>query len=335
MNGTPNQEDIVKQVQQLLEERGRKAMELARETVLEEKIESKEVRKALEYFMNEYWTDVYRPAILSIICEAVGGDPKITTPIAIPISLISGAVDIHDDIIDQSKMKRSRPTVFGKFGKNVALMVGDALLYKGFTLLYEAVKKGISAEKIAVVCDIIKRAFFELGDAVATELHFREFVDVSSEEYLRMVRKKAADVEAETRISSILANGTKKEIEALSAYGRLLGMMLILNADLVDMLELEEFGNRINNEHIPLQVIYALEKSRDKSEIEHILHKKKKTKSDVEKIVKFTNDAEGPVFVAEKMKSIANEAAHHLENIRNNKYLILLIEVLIPTIIES
>jgi geranylgeranyl diphosphate synthase type I len=336
MKKASSQEEMMEQVQKILEERGRKALEIARKTVLEEEIECREVREALEYFMNEYWQDTARPALLSLACEAVGGDPDITTSIAIPMTLISGAIDIHDDIIDQSKSKWSRPTVYGKFGKNVALLVGDALLFKGLTLLHKSVKKGIPTEKIVVISDIIKKTFFELGDAEAIELQFRGRIDVLSDEYLRVVRKKAADVEAHTRISSILGNGTQKEIEALSAYGRLLGMMMILNDDLADMLDFDEFVNRIKNEHLPLQVIYALEKSRDKREINLILRKKKKTKSDVKKILNFTNKAEGPVFVAEKMKSIADEAIYHSQGIKYNKqYFKLLVETLLPSVMES
>jgi len=92
MKKAPRQEEMMEQVQRLLEERGRKALEMARKTVLEEKIECKEVREALKYFMTEYWHDVARPALLSLVCEAVGGDPYITTPIAIPMTLISGAI---------------------------------------------------------------------------------------------------------------------------------------------------------------------------------------------------------------------------------------------------
>jgi geranylgeranyl diphosphate synthase type I len=336
MTKASSQDEMVEQVQKILEERGRKALEMARKTVLEEEIGCREVREALKYFMTEYWHDVARPALLSLACEAVGGDPETTIPIAIPMTLISGAIDIHDDIIDQSKSKWSRPTVYGKFGKNVALLVGDALLFKGFTLLHEVVKNGIPAKKILVISGIIKKTFFELGDAEAIELQFRGRTDILSEEYLRVVRKKAADVEAHTRISSILGNGTQKEIEALSAYGRLLGMMMILNDDLADMLDFDEFVNRIKNEHLPLQVIYALEKSRYKREMTSILRKKKKTKSDAKKILNLTNKAEGPVFVAEKMKSLADEAIYHSQGVKYNKqYFKLLVETLLPSVIET
>jgi len=320
-----SQEEIMKQMQKILEERGRKALEMARKTVLEEEIECKEVREALNYFMTEYWHDVARPALLSLACEAVGGDPDITTPIAIPMILISGAIDIHDDIIDQSKIKGSRPTVLGKFGKDIALLVGDALLFKGFTLLYEAVEKGIPAEKVAVIIDIIKRTFFELGDAEALELQFRGRLDVTPEEYLHVVKKKAADVEAHTHISAILGGGSKEEIEALSKYGRLLGMLILLRDDLIDMIDFEEAVHRIKREYLPLPILYVLQNSKIKPEISSVLSKETITKRDAEKILAVVDKAGGFNRVEEFMQELAQDAYSRIERIKwNRKYLKIL-----------
>jgi geranylgeranyl pyrophosphate synthase len=331
MTETLNQEEMMKLVQELLEERGRKVLEMSRKKVLKEQIESEEVRKALEYFMIEYWHDVARPALLSLVCESVGGDPDTTTPIAIPMSLISGAIDIHDDIIDQSKSKWSRPTIFGKFGKDVALLTGDCLLFKGFTLLSETIGEEIPLDKKRVIIEMIKKAFFDLGVAETIELKFRGRTNVSPEEYLSVVRKKAADVEAHTRIGAILGNGTKKEIEALGIYGRLLGMLLILNDDIADMSDSDELLHRIRNEHLPLQVIYALEKNVNKNEIGTILSKTKKTKNDVKRIVSITKRSEGLAKITEIMKNLAEKAITQIKNVPNNKqYLQLLVEALIP-----
>jgi len=315
----PSQEEIMEQMQKILEERGRKALEMARKTVLEEEIECKEVREALKYFITEYWHDVARPALLSLTCEAVGGDPEITTPIAIPMILISGAIDIHDDIIDQSKVKGSRPTVLGKFGKDIALLVGDALLFKGFTLLHEAVEKGIPAGKVAVIIDIIKKTFFELGDAEALELQFRGRVDVTPEEYLRVVRKKAADVEAYTRISAILGGSSKEEIEALGEYGRLLGMLIILRDDLIDMLDFEEAVHRIKKEHLSLPVLYALQKPEIGSALSPLLLKKNITKKDAKEILAVVGKAGGFNRVDEFMQELAKNAYSLLEEVGLNK----------------
>ncbi len=331
MNETTNQEEITEQLLKLLEERGKKALELARKTVLEEKIESKEVQEALKYFMIEYWHDVTRPALLSLVCEAVGGDPDITTPIAISMTLISGAIDIHDDIIDQSETKGSRPTVFGKFGQNMALLVGDALLFKGFNLLYKAVEKGVPAEQIAVISDIIKRTFFELGDAEALELQFRGRTDVTPEDYLCVVRKKAADVEAYTRISAIVGGGSVEEIEALGEYGRLLGMLVILRDDMIDMLDLEETIHRIKKEHLSLVIVYALQKPEMNSILCSLL-KKTITKKDAEKLSTFVDKAGGFIHMEECMNKLAEEAHIKIEKIKyNRKYLALLVQgILLP-----
>ncbi len=90
---------------------------------------------------------------------------------------------------------------------------------------------------------------------------FESVVDITPEEYLRVVRNKSADIEAYTRISAILGDGTEEEIEALGEYGRLLGMLSILRDDMIDMLDNEETIQRINNEHPPLVIVYALQNS--------------------------------------------------------------------------
>jgi len=318
MNETTNQEEITEQLLKLLEKRGGKALELARKTVLEEKVESKEVQEALKYFMTEFWHDVTRPALLSLVCEAVGGDPGITTPIAISITLISGATGIHDDIIDQSKSKGSRPTVLGKFGQDIALLVGDALLFKGFTLLYEAVEKGVPAKKIAAISDIINRTFFELGDAEALALQFRGRTDVTPEDYLCVVRKKAADIEAYTRISTILGDGSEEEIEALGEYGRLLGMLAILRADMIDMLDLKETIHRIKKEHLSLVILYALQNP-EMNPILRSLLKKTKTLKDAEKLSTFVDKAGGFIHMEECMNELAENAYKQIEMVKYNQ----------------
>ena len=318
MNGTTNSDAIMENVLRLLDERGREALELARKSVLDEKIESRVVREALKYFMLEYWHDVTRPALLSLVCEAVGGDPSITTPVAVSIILTSGAIDIHDDIIDESTKKGEQPTVYGKFGKDISLLVGDALLFKGFTSLYGAIEKGVPAEKIAVISKIIKNTFFELGDAEALELQFRGRVDVTPEDYLHVVRLKSADVEAYARISAILGDGSKEEIEAFAEYGRLLGMLVILRDDMIDMLDPEETIHRIKKEHLSLAILYALQNSEMNRAISSILRKKITTK-DADKLAILVDEAGGFISMHEYMTKLAENAYQKIENAKFNK----------------
>ncbi len=326
-------EEAMKQLLKIFKERGSKALEMARKEVLQENIECKEAREALRYFMTEYWHDLARPTLLSLACEAVGGDPETTTPIAIPMTLISGAIDIHDDIIDQSKTKNERPTVYGKFGKDIALLVGDALLFKGLTLLNEATQKGISQEKMRRIIAIIKDMFFELGDAEALELQFRGRKDFSPEEYIHVVRKKAADVEAHTRISAILGGGSEEEIDALSEYGRLLGMLVILRDDWIDMLDFEESVHRINNECLPLPLLYALKNPKTRSEINTILTSKKITKKDAKAILEITYNTGGFQNYENLTRKLAENAFSRLSLMKfDAQGLRLLIQAMLPQV---
>jgi len=329
-NKQKNVTEMIEQVQKLLRERGSKALEEARKTILQEEVECKEVREALTYFMQEYWQDLARPTLLSLACEAVGGDPDVTTPIAVPMILISGAVDIHDDIIDESEIKESRPTVLGKFGKDIALLVGDALLFRGLTLLHEAVEKGIPAERLSVIVGILKSMFFELGDAEALELRFRGRVDVTPEEYLHVVKKKAADVESYARISAILGGGTEEEIETLGKYGRILGMMAILRDDLTDMLDHKEAVHRIRKECLPLPLLFTLQNPQAKAKVEAILQKKTVERKDAETVLEISDNTGGLERFQRFMKELLGEACSYISDLSYNRnYLELLVGVMI------
>lgn len=327
----PSHEETERQVRKLLIERGSKALEQARNEVLQEKIECKEAREALTYFITEYWHDLARPTLFSLACEAVGGDQSLVTRIAVPMILISGAMDIHDDIIDQSEVKRSSPTVLGKFGKDIALLVGDALMVKGFTLLCEAIENDVPPEKAATVIITIQQTFFELGDAEASELNFRGGMDVVPEEYLRIVRKKAADVEAYARIGAILGGGSKEEIAALGEYGRLLGTMAILRDDLMDMSDSKEIIHRIKMECLPLPILYALQNPEIKATLTPILLKKEIAKRDTELILEVTRKTEEFAHFEDMMQKLAQDASYILGNLKNEEiYLSLLVRSIVP-----
>jgi len=326
-------EEAMKQIQKIFKERGSKALQIARKEALKDKIECKKAREAMTYFMTKYWKDLARPSLLSLVCEAVGGKPEQTTPIAVPMILISGAIDIHDDIIDQSKIKNEQQTVYGKFGKDIALLVGDALLFRGFMLLHEAASKGVPAQLISTINNIIQEAFFELGDAEALELGFRGRVDVSPEEYLHVIQKKAADVEAHTRIGAILGDASKGETELLGVYGKLLGMMIILRDDLIDVFDLEESRHRVKNECLPLPIIYALQNTKIRPELTSLLLEKTITAKDALSILEIAYKA-GAIRQFEKLiRELAQNAHYKLKTLgERGSNLKLLVDATLPQI---
>src|SRR3972149_4246174 len=215
---TPNKK-LMEQARTLLKERGQKAVEVSKQYVLKEKLEYAPLREALRYFMEELWDDILHPALLSLACEAVGGNPEETINFGAAIVLLAGGADIHDDIIDQSIVKGSKKTVFGKFGRDIAILAGDALLLKGVYLLHEACEHLPGNEKKEIL-KLMRDAVFEVSGAEAKEATLRGRTDILGQEYLDIINRKVASAEATARIGAILGGGTKSEIAVLGHYGR-------------------------------------------------------------------------------------------------------------------
>ena len=80
-------EKLMEQVKAILIERSKKAMELAKQAVLKEQIKYEPLHEALRYFMEEIWYDASHPTLLSLACEAVGGNPDATIDVGAAISV--------------------------------------------------------------------------------------------------------------------------------------------------------------------------------------------------------------------------------------------------------
>lgn len=295
-------EKIVKEVQKLMEEKGRKALELAKKSVFDENIQSKEIREALKFFMR-YWNDLARPSLISLCCEAVGGESRATVPFGAAITIICGATDIHDDIIDKSIRKLSHLTIFGKFGKDIALLLGDYLFLKGFSILQKAYTT-IHAKKVERVQNTLEKMLYEMGDGEALELKFQGNLDVDPQEYLSLVKMKAADIEACTRIGAILGGGSEKEVNTLGKYGRMLGTIFILREDLADVFDYEELSHRIRHESLPLPLILTLKNPKNKAKIQRIIHKGKIKKEDMNILLKIISKSKATA----KVEKVINDA---------------------------
>jgi len=99
-----NETKMIEQVQRFLEERSREALQIAKKKILKGKMESEEIKDAFRYYTKD-WKDVIHPGLLSIACEAAGGDVDKSVPIQVVMLLLTAGADIHDDIIDESKTK--------------------------------------------------------------------------------------------------------------------------------------------------------------------------------------------------------------------------------------
>jgi geranylgeranyl pyrophosphate synthase len=308
----------MEKVKKLLEQRGRKAYEAAKEEILNEEIEFEPIRDALEYFIQELWHNFQHPALLSLTCESVGGEPEDTTFIGAALVLLTGAADIHDDIIDQSETKGSKPTVFGKFGRDITLLVGDALLLKGFTLLGKACENFPKKQEKTII-NLVRKGFFEIGVAEAKEASFKGNWDLVAEEYLDIIRMKAAIADVTARVGATIGGGSPHEIENLGKFGRTLGMLTTIRDDFIDVFEPDELKNRAENECLPLPILYAFRNEKAKSKVVDVLRKRDLSEDDAYEIVETITETKDMQALKKEMQILLENGIRSLEVIGNQK----------------
>lgn len=307
-----------KESEMLIEElkrRSGKALELAKKTILAEKTESKEVQEALEHY-TLYWNDFTHPGLFSIACEAVGTDPDSVLPVQAAMTIMAAAFDIHDDIIDKSKAKHGVPTVFGKFGKDAALLLGDAFLIEGLTLFGESLGE-LPRAKMKEALKTLKMALFELGNAHALELDMKRRREVFPDAYMRVLEMKASSIEEDMRIGALVGGGTRSEIDSLAKFGRILGILATLREEFIDVFEVEEIDHRIHSECLPLPVLCALKDGKLGTKIQKLVSKERMTSKDVDNLVDSVFRAESVIELKKKMHTLITDSFHLVSEIRD------------------
>ena len=312
---TPKNTKLIEKATRILQQRSAKAIAIAKKMILSEKVECREINEAFEYYAKN-WNDYLHPGLISLACEAVNGNPDDSIPIQIAMLLLNAAIDIHDDIIDESKTKYGIPTLFGKFGKDVALLAGDAFLIKALTYLHKLEEKS-SAQKINAIWDIINDQFFELGDAEALEASLKGNVNISPEKCLHILEKKASSFEAHTRIGAVIGDGRQSEIDRLGNYGKALGILTFVREDFIDIFESDELQNRVKNECLPLPMLYAFKNPQTKKTVMEILSKPKISDKGTERIVDIIFEEKNVKMFKNKIRLLAKKTLKDISEVQN------------------
>ncbi|MGA2387058.1 MAG: polyprenyl synthetase family protein [Candidatus Bathyarchaeia archaeon] len=318
-------EKLMEQVKAILIARSKEAMQLARQAVVEEQFKSETLQEALRYFMMEFWFDASHPTLLSMACEAVGGDSNETVEVGASLSLLAGAADIHDDIIDISLTKDSKPTVFGKFGKEIAIIASDVLWIKGMHLLSKACEAFPSGKKHAIQT-LITQALFDIGSAEAKETCLKGISDLKPEDYLGLIELKVSIAAASAQVGGIIGNGTVEQIESLRQFGKTLGVLMTVRDEFIDMFELEELTNRFKNECLPLPILYAFQDETLARKVMSLLKKPRTTEGDLKEILDLVTNAKPVQKLAADMRLSVNTAIQNLIWINENHDFVTLLE---------
>jgi len=303
-------EELLEQVKRMLEKEGLEGWNYAKETMLSQKMHSRQLREIMNHIAEH--PDFFRPAVVSLCSQAVGGTPEVTIPTGASLILLGKAIGIHDDIIDNLKVRNQRPTAFGKFGKEMALILSDVLLFKAFTLLRKNAEIGVPYRAVNDILETIDYIWFEQAEGEALEIQSRRRTDLTPKECLAKIRMRASEMEAIARIGGILGGGSEKEIRALGEYGRSIGIASLLRDELIDLLEVDALRHRLENESLPFPLIYASQSGKTGSKITPATSKRKLTKENLRAVSLASNEAGGLTYTANLITQMVKGATLEL-----------------------
>ena len=168
-----------------------------------------------------------RPIILTLAAECVGKIDENIFSASCAVEFLHMESIIHDDIIDNETMRRQKDPFHIKYGYNTSVLTGDFVL--GLIL---AISSRLDNPRITK--DLATTAMLmSEGEMIESRLETSE--DVTFADYLKVIEYKTATAfEVAARIGAIIANGTEEQIEALTGYGKNIGIAYQIRDDLLD-----------------------------------------------------------------------------------------------------
>lgn len=164
-------------------------------------------------------------AVLAARALAYEGDKHVT--VAALIEFIHTATLLHDDVVDESDMRRGKETANAAFGNAASVLVGDFIYTRAFQMM-------TSLGSLRVLA-LMSEAVNVIAEGEVLQLMNCNDPDITEESYLRVIYSKTARLfEAAAQASGILAGATDEQEKALQEYGRYLGTAFQLIDDLLD-----------------------------------------------------------------------------------------------------
>jgi octaprenyl-diphosphate synthase len=168
-----------------------------------------------------------RPAMLLMVAQALGYQGSHQHLMAAVVEFIHTATLLHDDVVDESDLRRGRSTANAVFGNAASVLVGDYLYSRAFEMM-------VDVDSMRIM-QIMSGATTVIAEGEVLQLLNIHDPDVSEERYLQVVRFKTAKLfEAVAEAGAVLAGATPEQQSAAAAYGRHIGTAFQLVDDVLD-----------------------------------------------------------------------------------------------------
>ncbi|MFZ9469482.1 MAG: polyprenyl synthetase family protein [Rickettsiales bacterium] len=272
--------------------------------------------------------------ILLVICAKLCGynNSKITNLLASSVELIHTATLLHDDVVDESQIRRGKKTANAIFDNKASILVGDYLFSLSFQHMVQS--KNLAVLKLLATTSSI------IADGEVLQLQNSSNIEITEEQYFEIIYgKTGALFSACCEVGGILAELSENKVNALRNFGKNLGMLFQIIDDILDYSSSQwvigkDLGNDFFEGKVTLPIIKTYQncdlatKKLIKDFFSFNYQNNEKNYQNFEKILEIMNDCNGLKMAKEKALLLYLQAKNNLEVFEDNIYKNHLITIL-------
>ena len=275
------------------------------------------IKKMSDYHLNSGGKRIR--ALLTMGSAKLGGylDGKRDINLAACVELIHSATLLHDDVIDESEVRRGNKTTNAIWGNQSSILVGDYLLSRCFEMMVD--------DGDQEILKLLSSTSSKIAQGEVLQLQHKGEADLLEENYIKIINlKTAALFAAATKVGSCISNMDKKKKDALESYGKNLGLAFQIADDALDYFSKEKiFGKQIGKDFfegkVTLPIIIVFQKSNmiERNFLTKIFKKDKREKEDFDetlKLIKKYKALETTFKRAEYFVNVSYDALGMFEN---------------------
>lgn len=251
-----------------------------------------------------------RPILTALVAGMLRGEvPELAIDSGILLELIHTATLIHDDVIDEAKTRRGRPTLGAIFDNRIAVLMGDFVLSS-------ALIGAIQTRNLRII-GIVSQIGRELTEGEIRQYETADKVVLSEENYLDVIRQKTAVLfRSCAEVSAISVEANEEDIAKVGLLAEKLGLAFQIRDDIFDYYPSVEVGkptgNDIREGKVTLPLLHVLlsdyGKSPEGQECLALLQDKQIDEVSIERLISVAKEEGGIVYAEERMNAYIDEA---------------------------
>lgn len=278
---------------------------------------NEELNEMCEYVMSSSGKHI-RPSLCILSYLACGGkDSEKAVTAGSAMEIVHCASLIHDDINDSGEMRRGRKTLHREYTTSKAIIAGDFLFAKGFSIL-----GGASQE----VVESIVNAASAMAESEFMQKDLERSIDISEEEYMDIIKGKTAMLMVSSAFTgALLADAKPKTLDAIARYVEEFGKAFQIIDDTLDIVgDAETTGKKTGLDIMEgkptLPLIYAMRDPKRGKRVREIFSSKEPCQSMVDEALRLINETDAVDMCRAKAKSIVEAAKPLLSEIPDSVY---------------